>query len=118
MEESMIKNITVCALFMIFACGAAQVLYAGQAGTTDTVFNRRFCETLQSMMPYGQLVKTIGAEGTVTGKTTRASAPAVVYHWKGARNSALDAVVVSGRVIDATVTSPKGKKFLLEKNDH
>ena len=111
----MIKNITVLALWMIFSCMLSAAVSAGQPGAADTVFNRRFIERLKPMMPYDQLVKIIGTEGTKVGDDKRSSPPAASYHWNGERKSALDVKVSAGKIVDATVTSPKNKKFSLEK---
>ena len=112
----MFKNITVFTLLIIFTCAFSQDLCAGQTGTTDTVFNRRFFEKIKPMMPYEQLVKIIGSEGSKSGEDKQSKTPKVHYHWDGARKSALDVKVDAGKVVDATVTSPKSKKFPLGKN--
>jgi hypothetical protein len=107
---------TVRALLIIFFCLSASVLFAGQAGTTDTVFNRKLLEKIKPMMTYEQLVKIIGTEGKKVGGDTHSSPPKGMYHWDGGRKSALDIKVDAGKVIDATVISPKNKKFTLGKN--
>ena len=112
----MIKKITALALLMVFACVSSQALFAGQAGTADLAFNRRFIQKLKPMMPYEQLVKIIGTEGTKVGEDKRSSPPIVIYHWNGERKSSLDINVAAGKVVDATVVSPKNKKFSLGKN--
>ncbi|MEI6205726.1 MAG: hypothetical protein WCP20_02975 [Desulfuromonadales bacterium] len=112
----MIKKIVGCTLLMVFICVSSQELFAGQAGTTDTVFNRRFIQKIKPMMPYDQLVKIIGAEGLKTGEDKLSPTTKVLYHWDGARKSTLDIKVDSGKIIDATVISPKSKKFYLGKN--
>jgi len=111
-----IKKITALALLMVFACVSSQALFAGQAGTADLAFNRRFIQKLKPMMPYEQLVKIIGSEGSKSGEDKQSKTPKVHYHWDGARKSALDVKVDAGKVVDATVTSPKSKKFPLGKN--
>lgn len=102
-------------LSLIILCLFSGMSYAGQPGTADMVFNRRFSQILKPMMPYDQLVKSIGTEGAKVGEDKRSSPPTVIYHWNGERKSALDARVAAGKVVDATVTSPKNKKFSLGK---
>jgi hypothetical protein len=115
MEEQMIKKTAVFALLAIISCLTSEAIYAGQPGTADAVFNRRFIQKIKPMMPYDQLVKIIGSEGAKAGEDRRSSPPAVIYHWNGDRKSALDIKVAAGKVVDATVTSPKNKKISLEK---
>ena len=112
----MIKKITALTLSMIFSCMLVETAFAGQPGTTGTIFNRRFIQKVKPMMPYDQLVKIAGAEGAKVGEEKRSPAPKVAYHWDGGRKSVLDVNVVAGKVVDATVTSPKNKKFSLEKS--
>src|SRR5450631_3344312 len=109
----MIKKTTILSLVMISLCVFSQPLVAGQAGTTDTVFNRKFIRKIKPMMPYDQLVNLIGTQGINVGKDRSSSTPNVTYHWDGGRNSALDIKVDAGMVVDATVLSPKHKKFSL-----
>jgi len=111
----MIKNVTVLALWMILSCVLSAAVSAGQPGTADKVFNRRFIEKVKPMMPYDHLVKIVGSEGMKVGEDNRFSPPAVSYHWNGERKSALDVKVAAGKVVDATVTSPKNKKISLGK---
>ena len=111
----MFKNITVFAVVAIFACISSQAISAGQPGTADTVFNKKFARKLKPLMPYEQLVKMIGTEGVKVGEDGTSSASKTLYHWNGERKSALDARVVAGKVIDATVTTPKNKKLSLGK---
>ncbi|MDA8428542.1 MAG: hypothetical protein M0T70_04740 [Geobacteraceae bacterium] len=110
----MSTKITIATLALMIFCIATGALSAAQTGTADTVFNRRFYEKMQPMMPYSQLVKMIGAEGINVGDVQRTSPPVVNYHWNGGRKSLLDARVVAGKVVGATVTSPKGRKFSLD----
>lgn len=112
----MLMKTAIFAILVMFTCVSSEAISAGQPGTTDAVFNRRFMEKLKPMMPYDQLVKIIGTEGTKAGEGKRSATPVVIYHWNGARKTALDATVASGKVVDATVTSPKNKKFYLGKN--
>jgi hypothetical protein len=67
------------------------------------------------MMPFDQLVKMVGTEGVKVGEDKHSSPPSVSYHWNGERKSALDVKVAAGKIVDATVTSPKNKKFFLGK---
>jgi len=115
MEESMIRKLRALGFLVIFLCAASEVISAGQPGTADTVFNRRFMEKLKPMMPFDQLVKMVGTEGTKSQEDKRSSPSTVSYHWNGKRKSTLDIVVAAGKVIDATVISPKNKKFSIGK---
>ncbi|MDD2852792.1 MAG: hypothetical protein PHY09_12955 [Desulfuromonadaceae bacterium] len=110
-------KITVLALSVITLCLFSGMTYAGQPGTADMVFNRRFSEKLTPMMSYDQLVKSIGTEGAKVGEDKRSSPPALLYHWNGERKSALDARVAAGKVVEATVTSPKNKKFSINRSN-
>jgi hypothetical protein len=112
----MIKGITVLALSIIFSCVSSGEISAAQPGTTDTVFNRRFIQKLKPLMPYDQLVKIVGSEGTKVGDDKRSSPPTTSYHWNGERKSALDIKVAEGKVMDITVTAPKKQRFSLGKN--
>ncbi len=112
----MIKKITIFALLAMFSCVSMVAISAGQPGTTDTVFNRKFVQKLKPMMPYDQLVKIIGIEGAKVGEDKRSSPPKALYHWSGDRKSALDIKVVAGKVVDVTVTTPKKQKLSLGKN--
>jgi hypothetical protein len=110
------RKIVLLAVVVMSLCVSSEVLSAGQPGTADTVFNRRFMQKLKPMMPYEQLVKIVGTEGVKAGEDKRVSPLTVAYHWNGERKSALDAVVSAGKVVTVTVTSPKNKKFTFEKN--
>ena len=68
MEEGMIRKIAILGLLAILSCAATVAISAGQPGTADTVFNRRFMEKLKPMMPFDQLVKMVGSEGTKSGE--------------------------------------------------
>lgn len=118
MEEGMGAKTTVLALSMFVSCLVTGVLAAGQPGTADTVFNRRFIQKIKPMMPYDLLVKIVGSEGVKVGEDKRSSPPAVVYHWNGERKSALDITVSGSTVIDVTVTTPKKRTLSLGKDGH
>jgi hypothetical protein len=115
MEEDMIRKITVLVLLLIFSCATSEALSAGQPGTADIVFNRRFMEKIKPMMPLAQLVKMVGTEGTKSGEDKRSVPPTTSYHWNGERKSLLDIKVANDKVVAATITSPKNKKFSFEK---
>jgi hypothetical protein len=115
MEESMIRKIKALGFLVIFLFAASETISAGQPGTADTVFNRRFMEKLKPMMPLAQLVKMVGTEGTKSGEDKRSVPPTTSYHWNGERKSLLDIKVANDKVVAATVTSPKNKKFSFEK---
>ena len=112
----MFKKMIILALVVMFSCVSTTALSAGQPGTTDTVFNRRFIHKLKPMMPYDQLVKTIGAQGAKVGEDKRSSPPQTMYHWNGKRKSALDVKVAAGKVIALTVTTPKQQHLSLGKD--
>lgn len=103
-------------LLMVMFCLSPALIYAGQPGVTDTVFNRRFIRKVQPMMPLDQLVKLAGTAGEKAGEDRRSSPPAIRYHWKGGRKSALDIKVAAGKVIELTVTAPKQQKLSLGRN--
>ena len=107
----MFRKITALVLLIAVSCAAS----AGQPGTADIVFNRRFMEKLKPMMPLAQLVKMVGTEGTKSGEDKRSSPLTTSYHWNGERKSMLDIKVAEGKVVDATVTSPKNKKLSFGK---
>jgi len=106
---------TILATVMMVTFAAATALAGSQPGTTDTVFNRKFFEKIKPMMPYEQLVTMIGTAGAKVTVNKPASPANTVYHWDGGRKSALDIKVDTGKVVEATVTSPKNKKFTLGK---
>ena len=94
---------------------STHVATAVQPGKTDTVFNKKFIQKLKPMMPYEQLVKTVGIAGIKTGETKTASSPVVSYHWSGGRDSALDVKTTAGKVVEATVLSPNKRKLSMDK---
>jgi hypothetical protein len=108
---------TVLLLSIIFCSLYSDAVSAGQSGTADVVFSRRFMHKVTPMMPYERLVKIVGTEGTKTGEDKRPSPPSAMYHWNGGRKLALDVRVAEGRIIDATATSPKNKKISLGNNE-
>ena len=109
----MVKKMIISAL-VVFSC-SAPALAAGQPGTSDTVFNRRFAHKLKPAIPYEQLVRMVGVEGMKVREDRRASPSRTAYHWNGKRRSALDVTVAAGRVVEATVTGPKKQRFSLGK---
>ena len=92
---------------------AAPAVSASLAGNTQTVFNRRFAYRLKPAMPYDQLAGMIGP-GQKVGEDRRRGT--TDYHWRGGRRSSLDVAVAAGRVVGATVTSPRKQRFALGKN--
>ncbi len=112
----MLRKGTLFALWAILLCVSTPAISAKQPGTTDTVFNRRFIHRLKPMMPYDQLARMIGAQGRKVAEDKRSSPPKIVYHWDGGRKSALDIRVAAGKVVEATVTSPKRQRYSLGKN--
>ncbi len=110
------KTMTILALLVLFSGIAASAFSAGQPGTTETVFNRKFMYKLKPMMPYEQLVKILGSEGAKAGEDKKSSPPKMMYHWIGDRKSTLDVTVARGKVIEAVVTAPKKHRFSLGKN--
>ena len=111
----MFRKITARVLLIAVSCAASVAISAGQPGTADIVFNRRFMEKLKPMMPLAQLVKMVGTEGTKSGEDNRSLPLTASYHWNGDRKSMLDIKVADGKVVDATVTSPKNKKLSFGK---
>ncbi len=107
---------TILALLVMFSGMATAVFSAGQPGTTDTVFNRKFMYKLKPMMPYDQLVKIVGTEGAKVGEDKKSSPPKTMYHWNGDRKSTLDITIAAGKVVEAVVTAPKKHRFSLGKN--
>ncbi|UFS70966.1 hypothetical protein LPW11_01980 [Geomonas sp. RF6] len=90
------------------AISSQAVFAGGEAGSTATVFNRRFLAKIQPMMPYLQLSAMIGTPGAKVADQR--------YRWNGGRNSHLEVTLAAGKIVDATVTSPKNEKIsLLEK---
>lgn len=112
----MFKKMTMCAMFLLLSCVSTLAISAGQPGTTDTVFNRRFVYKLKPLMPYDQLVKIVGTQGRKVGEDKRTSTPKMIYHWNGGRKSALDIKVAAGKVVDVAVISPRKQKYSLGKN--
>ncbi len=110
------KTTIILALLVLFSGIAPSAFAAGQPGTTDTVFNRKFMYTLKPMMPYEQLVKILGSEGAKVGEDKKSSPPKTMYRWNGDRKSALDVTVAGGKVVEAVVTAPKKHRFSLGKN--
>lgn len=105
----MSKKTPLAAVFIMGSMFAAEALAAAQGRSGAPVFNRRFVERLKPMMPYSQLLAAAGGAGTKVGEDKTGAR----YHWNGARKTALDAKVAAGKVVEATVTTPKGKKIPL-----
>lgn len=112
----MLKRLIMLALLVMLSAIATPAFSAGQPGTTDMVFNRKFMYKLKPMMPYDQLVRILGTEGAKVGEDRKSSPPKTMYHWNGKRKSALDVKVAAGRVVEAVVTAPKKQRFALGKN--
>ncbi len=111
----MLRKGTIFALWALLLCLSTPAISAGRPGMTGTVFNRRFIHRLKPMMPYDQLAGMIGAQGRKVAEDNRSTPPKIAYHWDGGRKSALDVRVAAGKVVDATVTSPRGQRFSLGK---
>jgi hypothetical protein len=94
----------LCLIFLLAACNK-------QPEKTETVFNKRFISKISPMMPYEQLVKIIGTPGVVVKDAGSASPQTIHYHWNGGRNSALDARVAAGKLVDATILAPNGNTY-------
>ena len=109
----MLKKLTTLVIFLMLSCLAAAS--AGQPNSTDTVFNKKFVYRMKPRMPFELLAKIIGTKGKTLAEVKDSQAP-IGYHWDGGRKSALDAKVVAGKVVEVTVTTPKGKKYSLGKN--
>ena len=111
----MFKRLATLAMILMLSSLSSMAISAGQPGTTETVFNKKFIYRLKPMMAYEQLTKIIGVEGKKVGEEKGSSSSKMMYHWDGERKSALDVKVVSGKMVDVTVTTPKKKKYSLGK---
>lgn len=109
------KLMVTLAMLLIVSSLSSPALSAGQPGTTDTVFNRKFLHKMQPTMPLERLEKLVGAPGKKVGEDKRAKASTALYHWDGGRQSTLDVKVAAGKVVDLTVKAPKQQKFTLGK---
>ena len=112
----MIKKMMLFAVMLMLLFVSTQITAGAQPGKTDTVFNRRFIQKIKPMMSYDQLVKIVGVAGIKTGENKRTSPPMVSYHWNGGRESALDVKTMAGKVVEATMLSPKKRKYTIDKN--
>ena len=110
----MIEKRTAALVLALLSCLASQAIAAGQPGTTDTVFNKKFIAKVKPMMPYDQLVKIVGSQGKKVGED-KSSATTGTYHWDGGRKTVLDVKVVSGKVAEVTMRSPNNHKYALGK---
>ena len=110
------RRIPFLAFLMMFSLLSSAALSAGQPGTTETVFNKRFLYKTKPMMPYEQLVKDIGTPGRKTGEEKGSSQPIVSYCWDGGRKSSLEVKTTGGNVIGATMVSPRGRRLVMDKN--
>ena len=81
------RKIALLALLMMFSVLCSAAISAGEPGTTETVFNKRFFYRIKRMMPYEQPVKDIGTPGRKTGEEKGSSQPIVSYRWDGGRKS-------------------------------
>ena len=77
----------------------------------ETVFNKRFINKVETNMSYDELVKRIGKPGVEVKDGGKTSPGIIHYHWDGERNSALDAMVEAGKVVDATLLAPNGDTY-------
>ena len=112
----MIKKMMLFAVMLMLLFVSTQITAGAQPGKTDTVFNRRFIQKIKPMMSYEQLVKIIGTAGIKTGEYKSSTSPVVSYHWNGDRESALVVKTMAGKVVEATMISPKKRKYYLGKN--
>ena len=109
------KLMVTLAMLLIVSSLSLPALSAGQPGSTDTVFNRKFVHKLRPMMPLEQLEKLVGVQGKKLGEDKNAKALTALYHWDGGRQSTLDVKVAAGKVVELTVKAPKQQKFTLGK---
>jgi hypothetical protein len=86
-----------------------------QPEKTRTVFNKRFIHNIKPMMSYEELVKVIGTPGTIVKDAGESSPGVVHYHWDGGKDSALDARISGGKLVDATMLAPNGNSYSIGK---
>ncbi len=110
------RKIALLAFAMMFSLLSSAAISAGQPGTTETVFNKRFLSKIKLMMPYEKLVKDIGTQGRKTGEEKSSSQPIVSYRWDGGRKSSLEVKTRGGNVIGATMVSPRQHRFIMDRN--
>ena len=104
------------AFLMMFSLLSSAALSAGQPGTTETVFNKRFLYRIKPMMPYEQLVGVIGTPGRKTAEEKGSSLPIVSFRWDGGRKSSLEVKTTGGNVIGATIVSPRQRRLVMDRN--
>ena len=105
----LILLVVICIISMLTACSKHQE-------STETVFNKRFIPKIKPMMQYEQLVKIIGKPGAVVKDANSTSTQIIHYHWDGGKRSALDAMVESGKIVDATLLAPNGNTYRIGDN--
>jgi hypothetical protein len=110
------RKIAFLAFLLMFSLLSSAAISAGQPGTTEMVFNKRFFYRIKPMMPYEQLVKDIGTPGRKTGEEKSSSQPIVSYRWDGGRKSSLEVKTIGGNVIGATMVSPRQHKLIMDRN--
>ncbi len=104
----------ICLSLFIVAFG--QMLAGGQAGVTETIFNRRFLPTIKPGMTYEQVVKLAGAQGLQVGENRKAAPPSVQYRWKGGKDSVLTVNFAGNKMTDATILAPNKHTYLIKSN--
>ena len=113
---SMNRKMAILGLSMVLSLLLSTSISAGQSGTTDIVFNKRFLYRIKPMMAYEQLARDIGTPGRKTGEEKSSSPPIVSFRWDGGRKSSLEIRTVGGKVVEATVVSPRQHKLFMDRN--
>jgi hypothetical protein len=103
-NKNLLIILILCLISLLAACNK-------QPENTETVFNKRFIPKIKPMMQYEQLVKIIGKAGAVVKDANSTSPQIIHYHWDGGKSSTLDAMVESGKLVDATVLAPNGNTY-------
>jgi hypothetical protein len=104
------------ASYALLAFVFVPLLYGGEPGVTETIFNRRFIPTIKPMMTYEQIVKIAGAPGLKLEGKSQSSPGTVQYRWQGGRDSVLTVTFTSNKMADATVLAPNKHTYRIQKN--
>lgn len=110
------RKMAILAFLVVLSLLLSTSILAGQPGTTDIVFNKRFLYRIKPMMAYERLAGDIGTPGRKMGEEKSSSPPIVSFRWDGGRKSALEIRTMGGKVIEATVVSPRQRKLFMDRN--
>jgi hypothetical protein len=113
MENYPMKKI-VCLLFFAFVF--LQVSAFSQAGTTKTIFNKKFIPTIKPAMTYEEIVKIVGAPGAKIGEDKKSTPPTTEYKWTGSRQSVLTVKFRDSKMVEATVLVPSKHTFHIQQD--